>query len=249
MRSALYQVRKTWSPLSFRAPVAAYQKGQPKRMVQVDLMPIQNSLLSEEEVIGIIFREGEELAEQQPSQFTVDDEAKAIQDLEQELAETKEELQNTIEELETSTEELKASHEEALSTNEELQSANEELEASAEEKLSRRAEQREQQQAVVAKLGILALSGYQLSVIASKLKFQFPFYTIIHRFAGHHRGYHFGESHHFPVLSIPIKPFRWTEPDKTKLRISRPFRKPYLGESSPQFFSFFPVLYDFGLTI
>lgn len=133
IRSALYKIKKTNEPLNFRCVLPKEETGNETRTVQVELSPIHNPALSDEYMIGIIFREGRELEEDEKVLLTKDDENKANQSLEQELSETKEELQNTIEELETSTEELKASHEEALSTNEELQSANEELEASAEE--------------------------------------------------------------------------------------------------------------------
>lgn len=133
IRSALFKVKKTKAPLSFRCDIPVDNRPDTIRTVLVELHPIVNPALSEEELIGIIFREEAEIVSDDRSSLTRDDEQKASQNLEQELAETKEELQHTIEELETSTEELKASHEEALSTNEELQSANEELEAGAEE--------------------------------------------------------------------------------------------------------------------
>lgn len=133
LRSALYKVRKTNEPVRFLGVLKENENQETKKYVEVELSPILDRNISEEPIIGIIFHEVPEISAAQRENISRDDETKANQNLEQELAETKEELQNTIEELETSSEELKASHEEALSTNEELQSANEELEASAEE--------------------------------------------------------------------------------------------------------------------
>lgn len=131
LRSALYKVRKSKRPLSFRSIISSAEGEKGKKVVRVEITPLLKQDFSEEEIFGVLFYEVPEKHDDQV--ITQHDEMKVNQNLERELSETKEELQNTVEELETSTEELKAAHEEALSTNEELQSANEELEASAEE--------------------------------------------------------------------------------------------------------------------
>jgi two-component system, chemotaxis family, CheB/CheR fusion protein len=67
------------------------------------------------------------------AEFSEGEEARLIQQLENELKSMSEELNSTTEEMESSTEELKTSNEEIMSVNEELQSVNEELETSKEE--------------------------------------------------------------------------------------------------------------------
>ncbi len=134
LRSALYKVQKEGGSLSFQCVVPVDGEKDKRKIIRVEVSPLDGKAFSSSEVFGILFFDNEEaLKLEDGNSAGRKEEGNVQQSLEQELAEIKEELQNTIEELETSTEELKASHEEALSTNEELQSANEELEASSEE--------------------------------------------------------------------------------------------------------------------
>ncbi len=126
IRTSVFKAKRSGEKVSFLT-----------RVLKDELTSIQINKISEEDenlLVSISFQKQEDGYDLPVSPESEDNEQnRAFQTLEQELAEAKQELQTTVEELETNSEELKAAHEEALSTNEELQSANEELEASSEE--------------------------------------------------------------------------------------------------------------------
>jgi two-component system CheB/CheR fusion protein len=111
-----------------------------ERSINIQVIPINDSM-SKEDFYLVLFEETppalslapKPAQRQKPSELSVDEKDRRINQLEQEILTTKEYMQSIIEEQEATNEELKSANEETQSANEELQSTNEELETAKEE--------------------------------------------------------------------------------------------------------------------